>query len=229
MKINLLLLLTFSTLISVCASKMDDKSLQEANQVEIIIIDAAHGGRDFGVVTNYMINDELITFNEKDVTLNIALLLKEKLSEAFPNTLVILTREHDIPTSRNQRFAQVTDGLSQVNGENMLVISIHANFSFDRNKRGTEIVFTRSEDNLLTEIIRKEFEHVLGDTLPISRQLEENFLFGHRNTQVPYIMVETGFLSNREEAQILFSDEGLENCSNALLRSISAYMSLSSQ
>jgi N-acetylmuramoyl-L-alanine amidase len=219
MKKWVFLVLAYTTIMSVCA-------LQQYNQIEVIIIDAAHGGEDFGAVKNHIINNEAVTLSEKEITLKIALLLKEKISKAFPNKKVIMTRENDELISFAQRSANARDLRNMGKAGETLFISIHANFSYDQNKRGHQILYTRNEDALLAEIISKEFEKVFGNDSPVNKISQQDIFLGFSNAMMPYIVVETGFISNREDSLILCSDEGLEKYSNALLQGIATYMSL---
>jgi N-acetylmuramoyl-L-alanine amidase len=226
MKKWIFLFLAYTIIMSIFASEKDENSLQQNKQIEVIIIDAAHGGEDFGAVKKYIINDEIVTLSEKEINLNIALLLKEKLSRAFPNKKVIMTRENDELISLAQRSANVRDLINMGKEGESLFISIHANFSYDQNKRGHEILYNRNEDALLAEIVSKEFGKVFGNDSPVNKISQQDGFLGFSYAMMPYILVETGFISNREDSLILCSDEGLEKYSNALLQSIAIYMSL---
>jgi N-acetylmuramoyl-L-alanine amidase len=80
----------------------------------VIVIDPAHGGTDTGATNGAV--------NEKDVTLNIATLLKTSLDAlAMPATTVTLTRFTDVAMTNDERVKAI-----RAAGATMLV-SLHAN------------------------------------------------------------------------------------------------------
>ena len=74
------------------------KSYKETYE-NIIVIDPAHGGEDYGYQSN--VNNQLI--NEKDITLTLAKKILEKFSEADANTVCILLREDDLFIDQEKR------------------------------------------------------------------------------------------------------------------------------
>lgn len=103
----------------------------------VIVIDPGHGGKDPGASSNGI--------EEKDIVLNIALILKDKIENAIPGSRVILTRENDVflPLHERSRIANENDA--------SLFISLHCNsFTDDIKVNGAEIFVlghsTRSYD-----------------------------------------------------------------------------------
>ncbi len=95
-----------------------------------IVIDAGHGGHDPGAVSRW-------GKSEKDMTLAIALELRERLKRELPGVDVLLTRERDeyLPLGERTRRA------NQARGQ--LFVSIHINAAKDRRARGHEVFFLR--------------------------------------------------------------------------------------
>ena len=89
-----------------------------------VVIDAGHGGRDPGAVHGKL--------REKDVTLDIAVRLGEKIKKAYPDVRVIYTRDRDFYVTLAER------GRIANRNHADLFISIHANSVRNSSARGTE-------------------------------------------------------------------------------------------
>jgi N-acetylmuramoyl-L-alanine amidase len=70
------------------SSPHDQNAPQSQNTLRTIVIDAGHGGRDFGAAGSYSY--------EKNVTLAIALKLQTTLQAALPDVNIVMTRTTDI-------------------------------------------------------------------------------------------------------------------------------------
>lgn len=99
-----------------------------------IIIDAGHGGKDPGAVQEH----DGIKYHEKNITLDVAIMLKDKLEKTGRYT-VILTRDDDEYVSLNKRVLLARSVQAD------LFISLHADStSHDKTVRGAS-VYTLSE------------------------------------------------------------------------------------
>ncbi|MDX1909225.1 MAG: N-acetylmuramoyl-L-alanine amidase [Bacteroidia bacterium] len=108
-------------LLSVCCCL----SLRPApGPITTLIIDAGHGGKDPGAVG--------ARFYEKDITLRVALRLRDLLREQMPDLRVVLTREDDqfVTFERRATIAQANKG--------DFFISIHCNSMKLKNRQGAE-------------------------------------------------------------------------------------------
>ena len=90
---------------------------QTPKKLKTIIVDAGHGGDDFGAVGQY---ENSLRSNEKDITLAISLKLVEELKKKLPDVNTIPTRTTDIFQSPTEK-AKIAN---QNNGD--LFICIHA-------------------------------------------------------------------------------------------------------
>lgn len=92
--------------------------------LKTVVIDAGHGGKDPGCVSK----DRKLY--EKNITLDIACKLRDKIKEAYPNVKVVLTRDSD-------KFVELGDRAAIANkaGAN-LFISIHINASRNTSANG---------------------------------------------------------------------------------------------
>jgi N-acetylmuramoyl-L-alanine amidase len=172
---------------------------QNARPKKIIIIDAGHGGWDIGAKGE-------ISQNEKDITLEVAreiLLLNQSILENSFD--LYLTRYKD-------QYVSLTNRSKLVNNlQADLFVSIHCNTSKSESK-GMEVFVYNSE----TKNTKKHLRLSISLANEVSNQLSEKLYLKNRgvkyaNFQVlretistcPGILVETGFLSNKIEANYL--------------------------
>jgi N-acetylmuramoyl-L-alanine amidase len=116
-----------------------------------IVIDPGHGGRDPGA-------HGLRGTEEKDITLKVALKLRELLKKD-PSVRVLMTRDRDV-------FVELEDRARFANGnEADLFVSIHVNSHPQRSVRGIEIYhFGEAKDQRALELAARENGTPLGST-----------------------------------------------------------------
>jgi N-acetylmuramoyl-L-alanine amidase len=102
-----------------------------AYEIQTIVIDAGHGGKDPGGIGYDSIE-------EKDIVLGVARELKKELKRRFRDKDILLIRRDDIFLSLEER-GEFANGIDPV--KNPLFISIHANVSFAPNTKGYESYF----------------------------------------------------------------------------------------
>lgn len=184
--------------ISEMAEKRYIKTLSAALAGRLIVIDPGHGGIDAGARSS---SGTL----EKDITLEVSKRLGDMLGQA--GAAVILTRDCDMwladPEAPHKKRSDLTRRVDIANRNNAdLFISIHVNnFLYDRGSRGAQ-TFSHpgsEESKVLSEIIQNELARVLGNTHRKPKQI--NYFI--RNSKVPAVIVETGFLSNPAEEKLL--------------------------
>lgn len=100
-------------------------SQQLGLRVHRVVIDAGHGGNDTGAIGPSGIK-------EKDITLQIAMRVKEKLLGEFPDVEVIMTRDDDRTLALQDRTNTANSAAAD------LFISIHCNASPYKRVRGVE-------------------------------------------------------------------------------------------
>ncbi len=117
-------------------------------KVKTVVIDAGHGGKDPGAVSNGI--------REKDIALKIALKTGDYIQDNFPDVNVIYTRKDD-------RFIELHNRAKTANNANAdLFISIHCNANRSSSPYGTETYVMglhKSQANL--EVAKKENAAIL--------------------------------------------------------------------
>jgi len=196
--------------------------------VGTIIIDAGHGGRDNGATATHIIDGKQVNVKEKEITLGIATILKEKLASLFPYTKIILTREDDVTVPLRDRMEPINPQRLDSN-EMTLYISIHTNWSFDAKTRGYGFCINNShpkngESFQLSAAFGKEFSKAYKEhEIPNRGIINRRFLTSN-DPYIPAVMLEMGNINNYEDAALLCADQGFERCAAALAGGIAAYM-----
>jgi len=124
------------------------KAQDKNDNVDVIVIDAGHGGKDPGAIGKKS--------KEKDITLALALKLGEYINDNLPDVKVIFTRSTDEFIELHRR--------SEIADENNadLFISIHVNASGAKSVKGTSTFvmgLNRSEKQL--EVVKRENSVIL--------------------------------------------------------------------
>ncbi|GAB0156057.1 N-acetylmuramoyl-L-alanine amidase [Chryseobacterium sp. Alg-005] len=152
-----------------------------------IVIDAGHGGNDFGVTHE--------SFSEKQIVLDIAEQIHE-INESQEEYEVFLTRDSD-------EYKTLSDRTQKINELNpVMVISLHINKNpeAETSKQGHEIFVQPSEESrkIATLITRK-----LGKC-----NVSERNLHILRETKAPAVLVELGYINNAQDREYLTSKKG---------------------
>ena len=197
--------------------KIDKSNENHENQSDVhilnegeftIVIDPGHGGLDPGKIG---INDEL----EKNINLEIALKLKEKLEDM--NVNVVLTRDDDTQlSSDNDKGWKKTDMRNRVkiinDSKADLCISIHQNSYSSQNVKGAQVFYSSNNDKsrVLAESIRNSVVSLLQNDNTRELKPANSDIYLLDNATVPAVIVECGFLSNDEERAKLL-DSGYQS------------------
>lgn len=149
----------------------------------VVTVDPGHGGVDPGC------GEEGTP--EKEIALDISLMLRDMLEQA--GVTVVMTRQKDESVSLDRRAIIANDASSD------LFVSIHCN-SYEGEARGMDCYYYKSEQaKELAQSILDEASSVGVNT----RQIQKNNYQVLWDTDMPAVLVETGFLTDAEEAELL--------------------------
>ncbi|MGN0161016.1 MAG: N-acetylmuramoyl-L-alanine amidase [Lachnospiraceae bacterium] len=167
-----------------------EMELPKIEQPVTIMIDPGHGGHDPGTST--------LNCVEKDITLQIARCLEMYLMDS--GAQVILTRTEDTFIDKYDRAKLANENTVD------LFISIHCNYLDNFSISGVETYyFEGATDSMsLANTIHK---NVLENTGANDMHVRTNDFVVIRETRMPAILIETGYLSNQEEAIKLNNEE----------------------
>lgn len=182
---------------------------------DLVVLDAGHGGEDPGKVG-------LNGAEEKDINLNIALLVKEYLEEA--EVEVVMTRTEDERLADTQA-GDLKERVGLMNGQNpILAVSIHQNSYHEREVRGAQVFYytDSAEGEEAAECLRRALAELDPDN---TKQIKaNNTYYLLKKTEVPVVIAECGFLSNSEDAQKLVAEEYQQELARALTDGILEYI-----
>lgn len=178
----------------------------QRTEAKTVVIDAGHGAPDGGAVGN---NGTL----EKDINLAIA----QKTAEVLEGKgiKVIMTRLGDegiygdeVDTIRSKKVDDMHKRLDIINNSDAdLFISIHMNSFTDSSANGVHVFFSGGSDEVkaAAESIQSRIADVTGAQEHSVKPADKK-LYLMKNSNVPAILVECGFLSNPEEEKLLNDD-----------------------
>jgi N-acetylmuramoyl-L-alanine amidase len=115
-------------------------SVLDGRRVAAIFIDPGHGGKDPGAIGRHMVDGELIEIREKDIVLELSLILAEMLKRRYPHREIILSREDDGYLTLEER-TELANRIETDQNEAVLFVSIHANASLNSRASGYEVWF----------------------------------------------------------------------------------------
>ena len=170
-------------------------------QGKVIAVDPGHGGYDPGIRSN--------GFLEKEVNLAISLILRDYLQQG--GARVVMTRERDMD------FLQAAAGpKKKLDMKNRLKIieecgahlflSIHTNAISSSYWSGAQTFYQQGDEEgrVLAEFIQTEMIRVLQNT---DRKIKPGDYVLLRESSMPGVVIEVGFLSNPTEARLLMTPE----------------------
>lgn len=191
-----------------------------------IILDAGHGLPDGGASSSSGII-------ESEINLKIVLKL-QKLLEAS-NCTVVLTRsdengiyEADANTIRKQKISDMENRVKIANeSEAEIFISIHQNKIQKSQYSGYQTFYKNNdkESNNIARSIQDSLNSILKkDNTRTIKSISGIYLT--KNVEIPLVIVECGFLSNEEEANLLESDDYQDKLAFSIFIGIMNYLKL---
>lgn len=223
--------------------------------LDVIVVDAGHGGKDVGAEG---VNGAV----EKDITLSIARLVRARLSEMMPQTKVVMTRETDTFVELYRRTQIANDAAGK------LFLSIHCNSmpTKPHSAHGCETyilrpgrnddaarVASRENASVKFEQSQRRYEGMTEDQIIVATMAQRSFVrlsesfaasiqqevtqhtpladrgvsqagfFVLVGASMPNVLIETGFLSNRSDAEYLASTKGQAAIASSIANAIRSY------
>lgn len=187
---------------------------EDDNSDKIIVIDAGHGGSDPGAVPNGI--------REKDVNLAAALKLDKALRQLGYTT--IMTRDTDTFVNLYER-AEIAN-----RNQADLFISLHSNSNSNSSINGIQVLYhsldkadVKKEETLaLAQIMMDEVTK--GTGAPNKGLLPRQNYVVVRDTEMPSVILEMGFLTNPTEAKKLQTDSYQNIIVESVVRGIERYL-----
>ncbi len=182
-----------------------------------ICIDAGHGGSDPGAL------NRTVGINESRVTLDIALELSRILKSQGWNVIMTRTTDRDVSwagSSAKQELGARANVANNIGAD--LFVSIHANASVNPEINGTSIHWYKSSDYRLAKHLEGG---VMSSTGRKNRGLVKNRFYVLAHTQMPAVLIETAFLTNRTEGQLLADPNYRKRIAKGIAAGLGVYAS----
>lgn len=220
-----------------------------------ILIDPGHGGKDPGASATHTVNGETIRIVEKDINLKVALKLRDFLKTAYPEKKIIMTRDNDVYLTLAQRTEMANSAKLNENEAILYVSvhvnsSLNDNVtgyevwylspgyrrqvlnakSAKEDESILPILNSMTEEEytmesvLMARFITDGIKNQVG-SLSNSRGIKEEEWFVVRNSKMPSVLIELGFLSNKIEGMLLNDDGYLQKLSQGIYNGLSEFVS----
>lgn len=178
----------------------------------LVILDAGHGGTDEGA--------KVRSFLEKKVTLLTTLLTKKHLEEL--GYRVILTRSRDSYISLPKRVQIANKAKAS------LFVSIHFNASKSVEAQGIEVFYYNSDEMWRSRASQRLAGCILGRVIDqtdgTSRGVKHGNFHVIRETDMPAVLVEGGFITNQTERNRLKDRSYLDRIAVGIAQGVDKYL-----
>jgi len=176
---------------------------------KLVVLDAGHGAKDSGAVGTTGKYEK--AFNLAVVLKAAALLKKEK------NIDVVLTRSDDT-------FLELKERVAIANNLNAdLFLSVHANSGSSSSASGTETYYQREASKAFAKVMHKYL-------VPATGLSDRGVRYGNfhviRETKMPAVLLEVGYLSNKGDEALLFTEALQNRVAAAMVSAIKEYLGL---
>lgn len=187
--------------------KVNTNCIRKPLYGRIIMLDPGHGGEDIGF------KGDSLGILEKDITLNICLNLKQKLEKL--GAKIYLTRDKDEKILSIYRLEQA----NKLNPD--FLVSVHMDYYPNSTMEGLELFYFKNDEG------SKKLGKCILDSLDKmqikTRGLKEGNFYMLRGSGTKSLIIDAGFLSNKDE-EIKFNDyEYIERVAEGILGGISEY------
>ena len=176
------------------AKRSNNESLELLGKV--ITVDPGHGGRDPGTRYGNIL--------EKDLNLEISKQLEKELTKR--GAIVYMTRDKDEDLSskydaRKKRGDLYRRRMFIKKNKSDLYLSIHLNWYNNSYYGGVEVLYNDINKN--NKILATSIKDAFLKSNIKTRNIKETTLYMYKNTYTPGVLIECGFLSNKNDRYIL--------------------------
>lgn len=192
--------LRFFVLIAACISG----ATVDARNFQTVVIDAGHGGQDNGGAWGQVY--------EKHLALDTAARLESNLKRMGYKTVML---------RRDDYFLTLPQRVCMSNRyKNAIFVSIHYNYTWKQQISGVETFYYSSEGQHLAQCVQSS---LVGRTRTMDRNAKFARYYVLRNSRLPAILVEGGFVTNASERNLMKSGGFREAIARGVAEGIQRY------
>lgn len=178
---------------------------------KLVVIDAGHGGSQPGAIG-------ITKKVEKDFTLAVALKV-ENLLKQDGSIDYVFTRTTDVKLTLQERVKVANDLKADA------FVSIHGNSleAAKGNPTGTETYYSRDESIPFANVMHKQ---LVGATGLSDRKVRKSSLHVTRETTMPAVLLEVGYLSNTGDEALMYTEQFQQRVAEGIVAGIKEYLGL---
>ncbi|WP_363331132.1 N-acetylmuramoyl-L-alanine amidase [Enterococcus cecorum] len=203
-------------------------SYRDKNLRKVIFIDPGHGGDDPGA-TSYT------GLREKDVTLSISKMVRDKLLQYGNKYEVIMSRTDDIYVDFKKERSEMSN---RANAD--IFVSVHVNSGGGGSAKGVE-VYWYEYDSAYQPVVNQKYHNdpirlrnserlansiqnnIIKSTGAVNRGVRRATYAVVREAKAPAVLIETGYIDNSSEVYKLASKQYQEKIANGIVNGIIEY------
>lgn len=186
--------------------KLNTISSSISKEIPYVVIDAGHGGEDGGAIINDKISEKNINLDIANKTADLTTFLGFETTKTRSTDTALSSQENTI---RQRKVSDMKKRLEIYNADSKnIVVSIHQNKFSQEKYKGTQIFYSKNntKSQYLAEKIKFSVKGLLQPDNTREIKQAGNDIYLLKNTTQPAVIVECGFISNKEECQKLIDD-----------------------
>ena len=199
-------------------AKINNYNKEQSNLIgKIIYIDPGHGGKDNGASVENVLED--------NINLKISGYLMELLIDSNSQVLITRTGDYDLASlyQKNRKREDLKNRVGYINNSKPnIFISIHLNTYSSSNVKGGQAFYQKNDNSkLLATYIQNEFNELSS----LNKKVKFGDYYILNNTKPVGVLLECGFLSNKEERLNLNEESYQRKIANKVYKGIIKYFS----
>jgi N-acetylmuramoyl-L-alanine amidase len=230
-----------------------EQPAEEGPRVAAVLLDPGHGGKDPGAIGRYAVDGKTFSIDEKDVVLEVGRRLRDMLARRYPDKRIELTRSDDTYLSLEERTRRANE-VPVGEGEAIIFVSLHVNAALVPTPKGFEVWYLPpdfkrdlsdrtgvesreivpilssmleaeylTESVILARDISRGLEEQVGDVSE-NRGLKAESWFVVRNSKMPAVLIELGFITHPQEGPRLRDPEYLLRLATGIYNGIERFI-----
>lgn len=176
-----------------------------------IVVDAGHGGFDLGAHSKVC--------EEKDVCLKTAELVKKYLLQKGYRVVMTRVRDEFIPLKKRAQIANMS--------QSQLLVSVHYNAAKSEKASGVEVYYYDEAESWRAQRSKQVaglvLSNIISSTGAHSRGVKGGNFCVIRETKMPSILVEGGFITNPSERSKLCDSKYIDTLAQAVANGVDQY------
>lgn len=194
-------------------TKKSHKKQQQPKKelIPTVVIDPGHGGFDQGAHTRFC--------EEKQICLRVGHLLRKQLEKMGYGVIMTRTIDEYVPLIDRAQVAN--------NNKSQVLVSLHFNSAPSSSAQGLEVFYCPKAESFRLkrskELAIGVLHRLIAHTGAKSRGVKEGDFCVIRETKMPAILIEGGFITNEDEQKKITDERYLEKMAVAIAEGLDTY------